>query len=142
LFFRRPNPTIFGLVDYGFSLTERAIYGQIWRYSQFSEGHCTVTMETFAKNIGVSKKTIVRALARLEERGWVINLTPQLKNQSHTRIVRIQEIKLKKESHHHDDEPSFSENQSIAAEISTWIGYVHPFLVGAPHRLKIPIFGD
>lgn len=81
------TPLFDELVEQGFSLAERAIYGQIWRYSQLSEGRCTATLETLAKNIGVSKKTVVRALASLKEHGLVVDLTPEIKNHNHHRVV-------------------------------------------------------
>lgn len=81
------TPLFDELVEQGFSLAERAIYGQIWRYSQLSEGRCTATLETMAKNIGVSKKTVVRALASLKEHGLVVDLTPEIKNHYHRRVV-------------------------------------------------------
>jgi DNA-binding MarR family transcriptional regulator len=201
------TPLFDELVDQGFSLAERAIYGQIWRYSQMSEGRCTATLETIAENIGVSKKTVIRALASLKEHGLVVDLTPEIKNHYHRRIVvqpvpgntrsaeffypdqpasaepiepqnaslnstggvltgticltsrtdcpppeticpeietdclavkticpaqrvnltpedtikeTIKDSNLKKESHHHADEPFFSENQWLAAEINAW----------------------
>ena len=60
------------------------VFGRVWRYCQMEKGLCTAAQEKIAKDLHVSLKTIQRHLKTLVKEGYLIDLTPELKNYPHT----------------------------------------------------------
>lgn len=64
-------------------LIEAAVYGVVWRYCQMNDGVCNASIETLAEHTGLSTRTIMRHLERLEETGYIQDTTPDLRNRPH-----------------------------------------------------------
>ena len=75
------TPLMDSLVE-RYDLITAAVYGRIWRYSE-SRGYCYATHATIAKEIGLSRSTVLRKINILVEDGYLKDRTPGLKNKPH-----------------------------------------------------------
>ena len=58
--------------DSSLSLTTRGIYSIICSYASITNRSCWPTLETLAKDAGVSKSTVQRALKELSDKGIIV----------------------------------------------------------------------
>jgi len=65
------------------STTEGLVYGAIWRFCQRNRGYCYATHETIAAQLGMSERSVRRAIVTLLKRGFIIDNTPGLRNAPH-----------------------------------------------------------
>jgi hypothetical protein len=64
-------------------LITAAIYGVVWRYCQMKDGVCRASLETIAQRLGIKRKTVERHIKKLCERGYLKDLSPDVKNRPH-----------------------------------------------------------
>jgi biotin operon repressor len=53
-----------------------AVYGRMWRYSQMQDGVCRASFQTLASDLNLGRATVIRAVARLEADGLILDTTP------------------------------------------------------------------
>ena len=78
-----PCPDV--LVD-NYSHTTAIIWGKIWRYCQMADGVCNASILRLAGELGLSSNTLLQNIAKLEEGGYIKDLTPTLRNKPHTYV--------------------------------------------------------
>ena len=61
-----------------------AVYGRVWRYAQQKNKVCYASIDTIAENLRLSRSTVIRHLKTLKDAGYLIDLTPELRNKPHT----------------------------------------------------------
>jgi len=66
------------------NLVTAAVFGVVWRYCQMSDHVCRARLDTIADQAGVNRRTVIRHLATLKARGWIVDLTPRYRNAPHT----------------------------------------------------------
>ena len=66
------------------SLMTAVVFGRMWRYCQMENGVCYASLGTIAREILVSYKTIQRHVNILVQKGYLEDLTPNLRNRPHT----------------------------------------------------------
>ncbi len=59
------------------------VYGRVWRFCQMKDKVCTASLETLAKPLGVSKKTVERHIKKLCQMGYLEDRTPDRKHRPH-----------------------------------------------------------
>jgi DNA-binding Lrp family transcriptional regulator len=67
---------------YGDPITP-AVFGVAWRFCQMEDGVCKASLRTIAAILNVSEATVMRRLEILCGDGYLIDLTPDLKNRPH-----------------------------------------------------------
>jgi len=67
--------------DVGF--VTAAVYGVHWRYCQMEDGVSRAAMKSIAEQLGISVKTARRHTQKLCERGYLEDLTPDVRNTPH-----------------------------------------------------------
>ena len=65
-------------------LVPAAVFGRIWRYCQLRDGVCYASLETLASGLGLNKATVQRNAEKLVKAGYLIDMTPNLRNTPHT----------------------------------------------------------
>jgi len=60
------------------------VYGRVWNYTQMEDGVCTASVQTIANDLCMSYNTIQGHLKALVEAGYLVDLTPDRRNGSHT----------------------------------------------------------
>lgn len=76
------TPLIDALVD-DVGLIQAAVYGKVWRYCQMKDGVCSASQETIAKELKVSRATVLRHLKELCKKGYLRDTTPNVRNRPH-----------------------------------------------------------
>lgn len=76
------TPVIDSMVEQ-YGLVTAAVYGRIWRYSKMKKGCCTASLTKIGKDIGLDRKTVERHTKKLCKDGYLIDLTPGVKNKPH-----------------------------------------------------------
>jgi hypothetical protein len=71
--------------EYG--LVTAAVYGTVWRYAQMEDKVCKASLEKIGKRLDLSGKTAERHIKLLCNDGYLIDLTPNLRNKPHTYAV-------------------------------------------------------
>lgn len=79
------TPVIDGLVD-EVGLMSAVVFGRVWRYCQMEDQVCKASLETIADSIGVDRVTVMRHIKELCERGYLEDLTPDLRNRPHVYV--------------------------------------------------------
>jgi len=64
-------------------LKEALVYGMVWRYCRMHDGICRASTTTIGNRLDLSRRTVMRCLARLIELGYLEDKTPGLKNRPH-----------------------------------------------------------
>lgn len=64
-------------------VTKSSILGVIWRYSQMKERLCRASQESISKRLGLSRQTVNKHLSELINEGYIVDLSPNLKNRPH-----------------------------------------------------------
>jgi len=59
------------------------VYGRVWRFCQMKDKVCTASLETLAKPLGVSRKTVERHIKKLCQMGYLEDRTPDRKHRPH-----------------------------------------------------------
>ena len=77
------TPVIDGLVQ-ELGLMSAVIFGRVWRYCQMKDGVCNASLEKIGLSIGVDRITVLRHIKDLCVRGYLEDLTPDLRNRPHT----------------------------------------------------------
>jgi DNA-binding Lrp family transcriptional regulator len=77
------TPVIDTIVE-GLDLLSSVVFGRVWRYCQMEDGVCRATVDRIADGCGLSRKTVERRIEILCEKGYIKDLTPNLKNRPHT----------------------------------------------------------
>ena len=67
-------------------LSDAAVFGKIWRYCQMKDHVCTASQERMAEELGISRRTIMRSIAKLIEHGYIEDRTPNLIGGTHTLV--------------------------------------------------------
>jgi DNA-binding MarR family transcriptional regulator len=70
------------------------VYGRVWRFCQMKDKVCTASLETLAKPLGVSRKTVERHIKKLCQMGYLEDRTPDRKYRPHI-YADIGEAKIK-----------------------------------------------
>ena len=65
-------------------LSAAAVYGMVWRYCKMNDSICRASTTTIGNRLGLSRRTVIRCLARLIELGYLEDRTPTLKNRPHS----------------------------------------------------------
>ena len=61
------------------------IYGAVWRYCDSSSKRiCYASLNKIADRVGLNRRTVIRHLKTLCERGYLIDRTPNKRNAPHT----------------------------------------------------------
>ena len=81
------------LVD-KYSHTTAIIFGKIWRYCQMADGVCNASIFRLADELGLSQNTLLQNIAKLEDGGYIKDLTPDLRNKPHS-YVDTGKLKMK-----------------------------------------------
>src|SRR5690606_32860886 len=66
-----------------YSHTTAVIWGKIWRFAQMDEGVCRASILRLAEELNLDPKTIAKHITTLEEDGYVVDTTPELRNRPH-----------------------------------------------------------
>ena len=66
-----------------YGLMTAAVWGKMWRYCQGKDGVCRAKLERIAKELNVSRMTIIRHIDTLVADGFMKDTTPNLKNRPH-----------------------------------------------------------
>lgn len=59
------------------------VFGRRWQYCRMSDGVCRASLETIADDLSISKATVMRHTEKLVEDGFLIDLTPEIRNAPH-----------------------------------------------------------
>lgn len=70
--------------DESLGTTNALIFGVVWRHCQMKRGVCDASVPTLAELTGVCEKTVRRHLATLCTKGYLIDLTPDVRHRPHT----------------------------------------------------------
>jgi len=70
-----------------YSLVTAAIYGIVWRYAQMSDKVCKAPLEKIGKRLDLSGKTAERHIKILCAGGYLVDLTPGVRNKPHIYAV-------------------------------------------------------
>lgn len=63
--------------------TTALIWGKIWRYSQMYDGICRASVLRLANEMNLSANTIAKHIKMLEDNGYIIDMTPNVRNKPH-----------------------------------------------------------
>jgi DNA-binding Lrp family transcriptional regulator len=66
-----------------YGLFTAAVFGRMWRYCQMQDGVCRASLDSIAKDLNVSKMTIIRHVETLVYDGFLRDTTPDRKNKPH-----------------------------------------------------------
>jgi DNA-binding Lrp family transcriptional regulator len=66
-----------------FGYVTSVVWGRMWRYCQQRDGVCRAKIETIAKELNMSDRTIIRHIHKLVSSGYFEDTTPDLKNRPH-----------------------------------------------------------
>lgn len=75
-------PTSYELTKKYGALAAR-VYGQVWLYEGGSDGVCRATIERIARDLDASYSVVQRALSALCSDGYLLDLTPGVRNKPH-----------------------------------------------------------
>jgi DNA-binding Lrp family transcriptional regulator len=76
------TPVIDGLVE-ELGLMSAVVFGRVWRYCQMEDHVCRASLERIAASIGVDRATVMRHIKDLCDRGYLEDLTPDVRNRPH-----------------------------------------------------------
>lgn len=79
------TPVIDGLVE-ELGLMSAVVFGRVWRYCQMEDRVCKASLESIGDSIGVDRVTVMRHIKELCERGYLQDLTPDLRNRPHVYV--------------------------------------------------------
>lgn len=65
------------------SFITAAVYGKVWRYCQMRTGTCMASLQRMADELGMSRRTVMRHLKILVEKGYLEDTTPARRNRPH-----------------------------------------------------------
>jgi DnaD/phage-associated family protein len=60
------------------------VFGRRWQYCRMKDGMCNASLERIAKDLKISAATVMRHTEKLVEDGYLIDLTPDLRNTPHS----------------------------------------------------------
>lgn len=60
------------------------VFGRRWQYCRMKDGVCTASLDRIAKDLKISSATVMRHTEKLVEGGYLIDLTPDLRNVPHS----------------------------------------------------------
>lgn len=92
------------------------VWGRVWRHCQMYDGVCRAAIDTIATSLGMSGRTIIRHLDDLCRDGYLLDMTPDLRNKPHIYAdtgkikVRVSFDVGMTESHSHYDRESIEES--------------------------------
>ena len=66
-----------------YGLIIAAVWGRMWRYSQMQDGVCRASFQTLADDLNMGRATVIRAVARLEADGLLLDTTPNKVKSAH-----------------------------------------------------------
>lgn len=66
------------------SLIAAVVFGAMWRYCQMKNGVCQATLEKIGERAGLSRQAVIEHIKKLEETGYIQDMTPELRNRPHT----------------------------------------------------------
>jgi DNA-binding Lrp family transcriptional regulator len=59
------------------------VYGVVWRWCQMEDAECRVSLEKLAEQCHTSRRTVIRHLKRLCQKGYIKDHTPKVRNKPH-----------------------------------------------------------
>jgi hypothetical protein len=65
-------------------LLSAAVFGRMWRFCQMENGVCQASLDTIADGIGLSRRSVFDHVHLLIEKGYIQDMTPDLRNHPHT----------------------------------------------------------
>jgi len=78
---------IFDAVVQDVGLVGASVYGRIWRYCQGNRSCCDAAQATIAESLNISTRTVMRWAKDLCDKGYLKDLTPDLRNKPHTYVI-------------------------------------------------------
>lgn len=69
---------------YEYDLITAAVYGRVWRYSQMRSGVCRASLPTIADDLGLSRATVRKAIIKLVDDKYLVDLSPDISGRVHT----------------------------------------------------------
>lgn len=76
----------FDAISYTYGKSIDKVLGRVWRYAQMN-GTCQASRDTIALDVGLSEKTVERALALLVKDGYIRDHSKGLRNRPHSYTV-------------------------------------------------------
>src|SRR3990167_10229704 len=73
--------------------TDALVFGRIWRYCQ-QNGYCTAAHGTIAKELGISRSTVIRAVSIFTQEGLLVDKTPTVRYRPHTYTVNNRKVQV------------------------------------------------
>ena len=70
-----------------YDLVTAAIYGIVWRYAQMSDKICKAPLKKIGNRLDLSGKTAERHIKKLCVNGYLVDLTPDVRNKPHSYAV-------------------------------------------------------
>jgi hypothetical protein len=77
------TPIIDSLVE-DVGIVAAAVFGRMWRYCQMENGVCHASLGTIADELHLSVRTVIRHSDNLVSKGYLKDMTPNLRNVPHT----------------------------------------------------------
>lgn len=63
-----------------------AVFGKVWRYCQMKDVVCKASTDTIAHGLGIDRSTVSRHLLTLCEKGYIKDLSPNVRNAPHVYV--------------------------------------------------------
>lgn len=99
-------------------LNASATYGLIWRFSQMRDGICRASVSTIADRLKLNRSTIQRHISVLITDGYLLDLSPDLRNRPHIYKIAPHKFTQIKTSSIPSESP-LSEANSATADAET-----------------------
>jgi len=91
-------------------LTQTAIIGVIWRYSQMDEKICRASQDSISLRLGLSRQSLNKHIKELIAKGYVIDFSPKLRNRPH--FLKLTEKVYKLNKVENVDEETINETET------------------------------
>ena len=78
------TPVIDKVIQDTGSVITAVVFGRIWRFCQMEDGVCKASLETIAEGLGMSRTAIMIHAKKLVNKGYLRDLTPNLRNHPHS----------------------------------------------------------
>jgi DNA-binding transcriptional ArsR family regulator len=106
-------------------LNASATYGLIWRFSQMRDGICRASVSTIADRLKLNRSTIQRHISVLITDGYLLDLSPDLRNRPHIYKIAPHKFTQMKTSSIPSESPLSDANSATAdAETSSRCGKI------------------
>ena len=76
--------TLVKAVTHDVGLYGSCVLSVVWGYCNLKNGRCTASIATIAYDLNVSYNTVLRNIKVLCDKGYLVDLTPKVRNEPHT----------------------------------------------------------